>query len=69
MDKEEIKSKIDLNRIEVKPNIIYGEDFGKDYLIDDKGNYLMPVSPLEFKLIEKIKDLELRIKKLEEKLK
>ena len=65
MDKEEIKTKIDLNKIEHKPNIIYDEDFGKDYIVDDKGNFIYPVSPLEFKLIEKIKELELRIKKLE----
>ena len=65
MKLEELKNKIDLNKIEVKPNIIMGEDFGRDYLIDDKGNYLMPVSPLEFKLIEEIKLLKERVEKLE----
>ena len=45
MDYEELKSKIDLNSIEVK------ED--KNYVIDSEGNAIAYVSPLESKMIEK----------------
>ena len=38
-----------------------------DYLVDFEGNFIVPLSPLDVKLIEKIKELELRIKKLEGK--
>jgi len=58
MDIEEIKSKIDLNKIESRTI----KDLPtQDFIIDDKGNAIFLVSPLEFKLIEKIKDLEARI--------
>lgn len=66
MDKEEIKNKIDLNNIEERTfsNFIE-EEYKADYIIDDKGNAILPVSQLEFKMIEKIKDLETRIVELE----
>lgn len=66
MDDKLIKEKCDINRIEERTfkNII-GEDFKVDYIIDDEGNAIIPVSPLEFKMIEKIKDLEKRIEELE----
>ena len=64
MDIEEIKSKIDLDKIESR---IIKDLPTQDYIIDDKGNAIIRLSPLEFKLIEKIKDLEERIKDLEDK--
>ena len=67
MDKETLKNKCDLNRIEERTfTSIFQEEYKQDYIIDDKGNAIIPISPLEFKLIETIKDLEERIKVLEE---
>ena len=66
MDKETIKEKCNFDRIE---EIILDDTLGiikkGDYIIDDKGNAIIPVSPLEFKIIEKIKELENRIAELE----
>ena len=67
MDKEEIKTKCDLNRIEEK---IFTNVLGTrkiDYIIDNDGNAILPVPVLEFKMIEKILDLEARIIELEKK--
>ena len=66
MRKEELKEKIDLNRIEEREFLGIFETRKEDYIIDDKGNAIIPVDPLQFKMIERIKDLEERIKKLEE---
>lgn len=70
MDKEKIKNIIDFNNIKelVNKNIV-GIDIKEDYLVDFEGNYIVYLSPLNVKLIEKIKDLETRIKTLEEKIK
>ena len=65
MDKEELKSKIDLDRIEERTFTNIDDEYKADYIIDDKGNAIIPISPLEFKLIEKIKDLETRLEALE----
>ena len=69
MDKEQLKQKIDFNNIqELEYEVIKGlpETIIKtDYLVDDKDNFIIPLNPLEFKLIEKIKDLENRMKILE----
>lgn len=66
MDKELIKEKCDIGKIEerVFENIM-GLEERFDYIIDDKGNAILSVSPLEFKMIEKIKVLEDRIEELE----
>ena len=66
MDKEEIKTKCDLNRIEERTftNLV-GDEYKVDYIIDDMGNAIIPISILEFKMIEQIKELEARIKELE----
>ena len=72
MDKEELKNRIDFNNIQ---EFIEEKDLKKgifdtnkyDYLVDYEGNFIVPLSPLDMKLIEKIKDLEERIKKLEGK--
>ena len=62
MDKEKLKEKCDLNRIEE----FIDKDGGKwDYIRDIDGNYIIRLTPLEVKLIEKIKELESRIKELE----
>ena len=64
MDKEEIKNKIDLNNIK---EFTTEEGDKIDYLVDFEGNFILPLSVLEVKLIEKIKDLEEKINKLEVK--
>ena len=68
MNKEEIKKRIDFKNVQEKniPNDL-GIDMKIDYLVDFEGNFIVPLSPLDVKLIEKIKELELRIKKLEGK--
>ena len=71
MDKEEIKNRINLDNIQ---EFIEEKDLKKgifdtnkyDYLVDFEGNFIVPLSPLDVVLIERIKELELRIKKLEE---
>ena len=66
MDKEEIKNRIDLNNVQELVRIdAFKDEIKTDYLVDFEGNYIIPLSPLEVKLIEKIKDLEERIKKIE----
>ena len=71
MDKEEIKNRIDFNNIQEKSiEIIKGipstvEKY--DYLVDYEGNYIIALSPLDVKLIEKIEALEKRINILEAK--
>ena len=66
MDKEEIKNRIDFNNIQEKTfNTFAEKDIKRDYLVDYEGNFIIPLSPLHLKLIEKIKELEERIVKLE----
>jgi len=69
MNKEEIKNRIDFNNIQ---QLNYEKRKGvyenRDYLVDFDGNYIIPLSPLNMKLIEKILDLEKRIIELEEKI-
>lgn len=69
MDKEEIKKRIDFNNIqEKKIKMIKGiPDTVKTYdcLVDYEGNFIIPLSPLDVKIIEYIKNLEVRIKELE----
>jgi len=69
MKEFEVKNVIDLDKIGVltREDRFTKEEVKMDYLMDEAGNYIYPLSPLEFKLIEKIKDLENRIKKLEGK--
>lgn len=71
MDKEKIKNRIDFNNIkELEIEDIKGipDTATKyDYLVDFEGNNIICLTPLDVKLIEWIKDLEERIKKLEEK--
>lgn len=70
MKKEEIKSRIDFNNIQ---EFVELEDYSKgifdttkiDYLVDFEGNFIIPLTPLELKLIEWIKELEARILELE----
>jgi len=57
MDKEELKAVLDLNRISVFK--------GEDYLQDAAGNNLQIITPIELKLLERIKNLENRIAVLE----
>ncbi len=71
MDKEEIKNRINFDNIqELEYEMIKGipETLRKeDYLVDFEGNFIVPLKPLEVKLIEKIKELEARIKAMEMK--
>ncbi|GAI27517.1 unnamed protein product [marine sediment metagenome] len=67
MDKEEIKNRIDFTKIrEVTFKEEAGVEYKLDYLYDYEDNNILPVSHIEVKLIERINDLEERIKKLEE---
>ena len=70
MDKETIKNRIDFDNIqELEIEDIKGiaDTMRKhDYLVDFEGNFIIPLTPLDMRLIEKIKDLEERIRKLEE---
>lgn len=67
MDKEEIKNRINLDNIQEKRiEIIKDIEIKRDYLVDFEGNFILPISPIEFKLIEEIKLLKERILKLEE---
>lgn len=64
MNKEQLKERIDFNNIrEIEFAKLDNQKF--DYIQDSEGNNILRVSPLEFKLIEKIKELENRIKELE----
>ena len=69
MDREEIKNRIDFNNIqEIEIEDIKGipDTVRKyDYLVDFEGNFIIPLTPLEVKLIEKMKELEARIMALE----
>lgn len=66
MDKEEIKERCDLSKIEERIFVnVFGDEDKADYIIDNKGNAIIPVSPLDFKIIEKLKELEARIKVIE----
>lgn len=67
MKEEELKNHIDFERIGVltEVNQLSERVSNKDYLMDDKGNYIYPLNPVEFKLIEEIKKLEARIIELE----
>ncbi|KKM16730.1 hypothetical protein LCGC14_1682930 [marine sediment metagenome] len=71
MDREEIKNRIDFNNIqEIEIEDIKGIPdtiIKTDYLVDFEGNFIIPLTPLEVKLIEKIKELEARILELEKK--
>ena len=71
MDKNELKSRIDFNNIQEK-NIEVIKGIPKtvkmyDYLVDYDGNFIVPLTPLESKLIEKLQDLEARISELEKR--
>jgi len=72
MDKETIKNRIDFNNIqEIELEDVVGipETIKKyDYLVDFEGNFILPLSLVELKLIEWIKILEERIKTLEERI-
>ena len=65
MDKEEMKSRMDFNNIEERTQIISKVEFKRDYLVDNQGEILFPLTSLEVKLIEKLKELDERIKVLE----
>ena len=71
MDKEEIKGRIDFDNIqELEYELTKGIPdtiIKTDYLVDFEGNFIIPLTPLEVKLIEKIKELEARILELEKK--
>ena len=69
MDKNEIKNRINFDNIQQKSieDIKGVPETAKEYdfLVDYEGNFIIPLSPLEIKLIEKIKELEERILELE----
>ena len=71
MDKEQVKSRIDFNNIQEKSiEAVKGipeTARNYDYLVDLEGNFIIPLTPLEVKLIEKIKELEARIEQLEKR--
>ena len=63
MDREELKDKIDFDNIQ---EFITKDNIKIDYLMDSEGNHIIPLTPLNMKLIEKIKELEVRLKRLED---
>ncbi len=69
MDKEEVKNRMDFNNIQVfEYELVEGVKdtiVKEDYLVDFEGNFIYPLSILDVKLIEKIKELEARITELE----
>lgn len=69
MEKEEIKSKIDFKNIQEFTDVKRLDNRKSDYLVDSEGNYIIYLSPLNVKLIERLLELEDRIKALEDKLK
>ena len=70
MDIELLKEKCDLRNIkEITFKNTFNDDIKADYIIDADGNNIIPVSILEFKLIEKINELEDRLNELEARLK
>jgi len=64
MDKEEIKNKIDFKKI---IEVQWEDGIKGDYLQDSEGNNIIALNPLDVILIEKIQELEKRIKELESK--
>ena len=67
MNEKELKDKIDFNRIEETTRTISKVDFKETFIIDDIGNKIIRLSPLEVKLIEEIKALKIRIGILEKR--
>lgn len=67
MDKEELKTKIDLNNIEERIFMNMDIEYKQDYIIDNEGNAIIPIPPLIFKLIEEIKALKIRIEIVEKR--
>ncbi|KKL81176.1 hypothetical protein LCGC14_1997380 [marine sediment metagenome] len=71
MDREELKNRIDFNNIQEREiEMITGIPatlIKEDYLVDFEGNFILPISPIEMKLIDKIKDLEAKIIELEKR--
>jgi len=67
MDREQLKTKCNLDRIEERTFTDGSFEYKEDYIIDELGNAVIRVSVLEGKLIDKIKELEARILALEAK--
>lgn len=68
MDREELKEKCDITKIEERTFLdVSNKEYKEDYIVDNDGNAIIQVPPLLFKMIEKILDLEARIKVLEAK--
>ena len=69
MDKEEVKRRMDFNKIhEVEIETLASLITERiDYFYDDEGHNIMPINPVEMKIINKVKELETRINDLEKK--
>ena len=66
MDKEQLKTKIDFNNIqEFISTDIFDRIKKEDYLVDFEGNFIIPLTLLDMKLIEELKNLKARIIELE----
>ena len=72
MDKEEVKRRMDFDKIREVELETLGIDGliteRNDYFYDDEGHNIMPINPVEMKIINKIKDLEARVQELEKLL-
>jgi hypothetical protein len=64
MNKEEIKKEIDIKDLTIEEREIQ-EEIKEDFIINNEGNPIILLKPLETKLIEKIQELESRIAALE----
>lgn len=66
MDRETIIAKTNLDNIREVEFEEFDKIFKYDYIFDEKGNNILPVSIIEMKLLERIKILEERLTQLEE---
>jgi len=52
MNKEQLKNKCNIANIQEKTSEFLGIETKIDYIVDNDGNYILAVSPLEYKIIE-----------------
>ena len=69
MKEEELKNKLDFNNMGEREFSVFTDEVEKrDYFFDDKEKPIYPISPVEMKLIGRIKELEARITDMESQM-